>query len=801
MLGTRGAVLVIAAALALLAPSAASAATINVTTLGDDLGGATPGCSLREAIQSVNTAGPFENCANSVPAEAFGTNDTINLPTGNYALQIDGADEDANATGDLDILSDVSIVGAPVPNEPTISEGFAGDDRVLNVPNANASLSLSSLDVNGGDATSNTGDGNRGGNILFEGASPEQLSLTGVEVTSGTANAGGGGVGGGIASTAGGAVSLQNGAIAGNQAGDALGSAGVGGGIDVRGPGASLTVNGTNVIDNDAADGGGAGTLGIGGGISFAANSVGTSSMQLTNASVNNNQAAGGTSEGSGSGGGISVIGNGDHTLTVTGGSISNNIAGGEGGALANEGVNQDGLGGGLHFDVGDASAEAQLTNVTVSDNQAGGRGGRGDGQGGGIYTQNDLTVTGGQINANFAGVDNPAGGLQGAPGLTGGGGGIRSGGTLGADLAVSGTTFNGNWAGENSSQGGAITMQASGNLSVSGATITNNSAGNNAAGGLGTGGGIHRHGNDEAIVDTVSDTTISGNKTRGIGGAAPTEIANGGAGLFAQSRGSMTIERVSVSGNQAQAALSAGGGISLDSVLADPGAFQLINSTINGNTVSGGGSRGGGVGVGGRFGDVTPPTVAITHSTIAGNSAGTGAGGNLGVINTVTGALTDLRATIIADGTATASNNCSMETPDDIESLGENIETSAATQCNLSAGLGDQIGVNALLGPLAVTPPGTTATMALQPGSPAIDSVPLAGCPATDQRGVSRAQPQGPACDAGAFEVETPAPATGGGGGGTTTPVVTPPPTKKCKKGFKLKKGKCKRKKRKKKK
>jgi hypothetical protein len=47
----------------------------------------------------------------------------------------------------------------------------------------------------------------------------------------------------------------------------------------------------------------------------------------------------------------------------------------------------------------------------------------------------------------------------------------------------------------------------------------------------------------------------------------------------------------------------------------------------------------------------------------------------------------------------------------------------------------------------------GPTKTMAIGPGSPAIDKVPAsgAGCPSTDQRGVKR--PQGRACDIGAFE------------------------------------------------
>ena len=48
----------------------------------------------------------------------------------------------------------------------------------------------------------------------------------------------------------------------------------------------------------------------------------------------------------------------------------------------------------------------------------------------------------------------------------------------------------------------------------------------------------------------------------------------------------------------------------------------------------------------------------------------------------------------------------------------------------------------------------GFTRTIALEVGSPAINAGSIAGCPATDQRGVAR--PQGAACDIGAYEVDT---------------------------------------------
>jgi predicted outer membrane repeat protein len=72
------------------------------------------------------------------------------------------------------------------------------------------------------------------------------------------------------------------------------------------------------------------------------------------------------------------------------------------------------------------------------------------------------------------------------------------------------------------------------------------------------------------------------------------------------------------------------------------------------------------------------------------------------------------------------------------------------------------------LLGPLADNG-GSTLTMALLPGSPAIDTGIDAQCPSSDQRGTTR--PQGSHCDLGAFEVPQASPTATV----TFTPTVTP--------------------------
>jgi hypothetical protein len=99
-----------------------------------------------------------------------------------------------------------------------------------------------------------------------------------------------------------------------------------------------------------------------------------------------------------------------------------------------------------------------------------------------------------------------------------------------------------------------------------------------------------------------------------------------------------------------------------------------------------------------------------------------------------------------------------------DVISGGHNL-IGDGTYSNWPVGVtGDQVGspdvpIDPLLGPLQNNG-GRTATHALLPGSPALDTGGPA-CAATDQRGVAR--PQGPACDIGAFEFE-PADADGDG-------------------------------------
>ncbi len=81
------------------------AATIAVDVTNDELN-ADADCSLREAIQAANTDSAVSGCAAGSGA------DTIALPAGTFRLRRVGANDDNNATGDLDVLQDVTIRGA-----------------------------------------------------------------------------------------------------------------------------------------------------------------------------------------------------------------------------------------------------------------------------------------------------------------------------------------------------------------------------------------------------------------------------------------------------------------------------------------------------------------------------------------------------------------------------------------------------------------------------------------------------------------------------------------------------------------
>jgi hypothetical protein len=125
-------------ALLLALSSTAGAAVIDVTTQTDVTTPHDGLCSLREAISEVDTRAATSDCRT---ADA-GAN-TIWLAGVTYHLTIPGADEDANATGDLDVARSVTnLTNAGAGMTATAIDATRLGDRVLDVgPGATVTIS------------------------------------------------------------------------------------------------------------------------------------------------------------------------------------------------------------------------------------------------------------------------------------------------------------------------------------------------------------------------------------------------------------------------------------------------------------------------------------------------------------------------------------------------------------------------------------------------------------------------------------------------------------------------------------
>jgi len=189
----------------------------------------------------------------------------------------------------------------------------------------------------------------------------------------------------------------------------------------------------------------------------------------------------------------------------------------------------------------------------------------------------------------------------------------------------------------------------------------------------------------------------------------------------------SLVVSNSTFSSNHV-ADIGGGGGISVTG-----GSASISNSTFYANSALGNGSGSGGNG-GGIFNAGTLTTVNVTFS--ANSVTGTGLGGgifNIGTLNYIN--------TLIANSTGADCSN--------FDTIGTNTRNLVEDNSCSPYLSGDPN-----LGPLTDNG-GPTNTMALLKSpfiSLAIDAGTNSGCPATDQRGLSR--PQSLLCDIGAFEV-----------------------------------------------
>jgi len=301
----------------------------------------------------------------------------------------------------------------------------------------------------------------------------------------------------------------------------------------------------------------------------------------------------------------------------------------------------------------------------------------------------------------------------------------------------------------------------------------------------------------NSGVTVTISGLSITNGNASSLGGG----IYNGSATVM--------LSNCIVSGNSAQY----GGGIYNEGVFGSA-TLTIINSTINGNTVS---KEGGGIYA---IAVIAPVTVTVNNSTISSNSAflgggirnvSSGVGANLiisnssisgnsaefgnggGVANQGDNAISEISNSTFSGNSAGFGGGSIHNVAATVElidtilkagALGGNILNQSGTITsngyNLSdddaggylTGPGDQINTDPILGPLQDNG-GPTFTHELLPGSPAIDAGDPSSTPppSFDQRGPGFDRVSGGRIDIGSFEVQV---------GGTPTPTATgrPSPT-----------------------
>jgi CSLREA domain-containing protein len=216
----------------------ASAAVITVNTTADENATGVE-CSLREAIRSANENAAIGGCASGAAGP-----DTIVLPPGTYTLSIGPAGDDLGASGDLDVIEDLTISGGGTAT--TIING-ALVDRVFDVLPGVGTATIADVTITGGQAG---GDTNGGGIDVDEAT----LVLDRVHVTGNHATEYGGGI---HTDTA--ILLISNSAITNNRADDDSGGIDH---IDGTAPGPSVLTNVTisgNASGSSTEDGWGGG--------------------------------------------------------------------------------------------------------------------------------------------------------------------------------------------------------------------------------------------------------------------------------------------------------------------------------------------------------------------------------------------------------------------------------------------------------------------------------------------------------------------------------------------------------------
>jgi CSLREA domain-containing protein len=455
------------------------AATFNVNTT-NDTADANPGdgicadgsaqCSLRAAISEAN---------------ALAGDDIINVPAGTYTQTLVAANEDANAGGDWDITTNITITGAG--QATTILQAAAtpntATERVMEITSASAVVSISGVTLRHGNKTGAAATATRGGGIRNAGT----LTMTDSTVT------------------------LNN-------------AAGAGGVRNER----TITLNNVTV-SNNACNNGGATCFGGGMYNTLAA----LSTVTINNSTITNNTSTGPAANGFGFAAGIGIESASGFNLVITGSTISNNVGNGTGTGGAN--------GSGLRM-LPTAASTANITNSRFLNNSgAGGSSVQGSGitlftSGTGSFTGtwDGISVSGNTGNAGGSGVFlNATGGALNVDirnsTISGNTGGINAGGVAVTNVGgtasstatvnflnstISGNTVSGSGGGLFVEQPAAGTVTVNCNF----CTIAANQANIDNTGAADGGGGIFR-----STAGTVNlKNSIVADNTIGTGGVGP---------------------------------------------------------------------------------------------------------------------------------------------------------------------------------------------------------------------------------------------------------------------------------------
>ncbi|HEY0990676.1 MAG TPA: CSLREA domain-containing protein, partial [Kofleriaceae bacterium] len=191
---------------AALHASPAAAATITVTTTADDAV-SNGNCTLREAVLAANSDTARDACTAGSGA------DTIVLAAGTYSLTVAGANEDASLTGDLDITSNITLVGAG--DSATIIRSSGTSDRVLHVLSTGTAM-IQQLTIRDGVMRFGGGVFNAG-HLTLQDCIVTANTASGVAGSAGNGGAAGGG-GGGVFNASGATLTITRCTFSSNQA-------------------------------------------------------------------------------------------------------------------------------------------------------------------------------------------------------------------------------------------------------------------------------------------------------------------------------------------------------------------------------------------------------------------------------------------------------------------------------------------------------------------------------------------------------------------------------------------------------